>query len=294
MTILFADAGSTKTDWVRLTKNQHSASVDGTYSSSGISLVHDDSESICNKLLAVRDNLGNSFDRIRFYGTGVGSPHFVKKIEECIASVFSCSDIKADSDMEAAAHAILGNRPGIACIMGTGSNSCHYDGTTIDRKSASLGFILDDNGGGVAFGKRLLADIFKCIAPEDIRDKFFNRYNLQIADVIEHIYRQPCPNRWIAGFMPFITDNINDTYISSLVDSQIERFVEREFVNYSDSELKEEGVGFVGSIAVLFADRIRNEFYKRNWKIRNFTAKPITELIEYELFKLNNEVGRTD
>lgn len=294
MTILLADAGSTKTDWVRLTKNQHSASVDGTYSGPGISPVHDDSESICNKLLAVSDNLAKSFDRIRFYGTGVGAPLFVKKIEDCIASIFSCSDIKADSDMAAAAHAILGNRPGIACIMGTGSNSCHYDGKTIDRKSTSLGFILDDDGGGVAFGKRLLADIFKCIAPEDIRDKFFNRYNLQTADVIEHIYRQPYPNRWIAGFMPFITDNINDPYISCIVDSQIERFVEREFVKYSDSELKEEGVGFVGSIAVLFADRIRNEFNKRNWKIRKFTAKPITELIEYELLVLNNEINSTD
>lgn len=283
MTILLADAGSTKTDWVRLTKNQHSAKVDGTYSGPGISPVHNDSESICNELLKVSDNLGVNFDKIRFYGSGVGSPLRIQKVEECLEKVFSCSDIKADSDMSAAAHAVLGNNPGVACIMGTGSNSCHYDGISIDRKSASLGFILDDDGGGVAFGKRLITDIFKGIAPEDIRNKFFKRYNLQIADVIEHIYRQPSPNRWIAGFMPFITDNIDNPYIIQLVNSQIERFIEREFANYSEFELKNEGVGFVGSIAVIFADKIKYEFGKRNWKIRDFTAKPMSKLIEYEL-----------
>ncbi|MBO5445570.1 MAG: hypothetical protein J5995_09575 [Muribaculaceae bacterium] len=283
MTILLADAGSTKTDWVCLTENQCIACIDGSFSGPGISPVHNDSESICNILMQARDAIGHSFDHIRFFGTGVGSPELKMKIEECVASVFNCPDIKADSDMAAAARAVLGNSPGIACIMGTGSNSCHYNGSAIDRKSASLGFILDDDGGGVAFGKRLLADIFKNVAPGKIIELFHSSYRLSTPDVVRHIYREPSPNRWIAGFMPFIVDHIENPYIANLVDSQIERFISREFAIYPDSELTDEGVGFVGSVACLFEDRIRKAFYDRGWKVRNFTPKPLEELIRNEM-----------
>lgn len=280
MTILIADAGSTKTDWVKLTVGHDSHRDSETFSSLGISPVINDSDFIEHELNNVAGSLGRDFDAIRFFGTGIGSPERSGIMVHCLSTVFRCSDIQAFSDMTGAAIAVLGHTPGIACIMGTGSNSCHFDGKTIDRQNASLGFILDDEGGGVAFGKRLLANIFKNLAPEDVIRKFEDRYSIQVPEIVDRLYRQASPNRWIAGFMPFITDNIDHPYISELVDSQISRFCDREFSSYPLPQLTDEGVGFVGSVALIFRDRIKREFDRRGWKIRGFTAKPINRIAE--------------
>ena len=280
MTVLLADAGATKTDWVRLTGLPGSFDATGTFSGSGLSPVHMDSDVIVAELRKIKEALGVSFDNIRYYGSGVGSPVMAEKMEKALSCVFDCDDVVADSDMAGAAIAVLGDSPGIACIMGTGSNSCHFDGQAIDRKSASLGYILDDDGGGVAFGKALLSDIFKGIAPADVTTLFLDRYDLSVADVVDRIYRQPSPNSWIAGFLPFIVEHSSHPYISDLIDVRIKRFLEREFFSYPQRELVYEGVGFVGSPAVLFADRIRREFDSRGWTVRGFIAKPLSNLVK--------------
>ena len=181
--------------------------------------------------------------------------------------------------MAGAAMAVLGDRRGIACIMGTGSNSCHYDGTAIDRKSASLGYLLDDEGGGVAYCRRLLADVFKKIAPEDIIEDFNAKYDLTVSDVVNHLYRQPSPNRWISGFMPFLVEHLSHPYVQALVDSQTERFFDREFASYSDAELKEEGIGFAGTVAELLRPAIESAVLKRGWKLRSVIGKPLDSLV---------------
>lgn len=280
MKILFADAGSSKTDWIKLTVSQGSRNVSEVVSTPGLSPVHHSPEYIEAEMSAVTDAFGDSFDRILFYGTGIGNPERAEKMKNCIASVFNCDDITAESDIAAAATSVLGTSPGIACIMGTGSNSCHFDGASIDSKSASLGFILDDEGGGVAFGRRLLSDIFKGLAPADISEEFHTEYNLEVPEVVDRLYLHPSPNRWIASFMPFIVKNMSRPYISDLVDSQISVFLDREFYVYPDWQLKEEGVGFVGSLADLLSDRLRSEFDRRGWKFRGIIAKPIKKLIE--------------
>lgn len=281
--ILLADSGSTKTDWVKLTVLDDSSTETTTFAASGLNPVYLSSEEITSELNKVRERLGSNFDSIRFYGAGVGNPVMAKKIEACISEVFDCFDIKADSDIAGAARASLGDRPGIACIMGTGSNSCHFNGTTIDRKTPSLGYILDDNGGGVAFGRRLLADIFKGIAPPEIRDAFQKQFDLAIPDVIEHLYRKQTPNRWLAGFMPFIIEYKRHPYMAMLIAVQLEYFFDREFIGYSEDELKNEGIGFIGSVAYLLSDEIRRNLDARGWKIRNISAKPRFIETEYKI-----------
>lgn len=280
MRILFADAGSSKTDWIKLTVCQGSRNVSEVVSTPGLSPVHHSPEYIEAEMSAVAEAFGDSIDRILFYGTGIGTPERAEKMKNCIANVFNCRDISAESDIAAAAKAVLGTSPGIACIMGTGSNSCHFDGASIDRKSASLGFILDDEGGGVAFGRRLLSDIFKGLAPVEILEKFHAEYKLDVPEVVDRLYRHPSPNRWIASFMPFIVKNMSDPYISELVNSQISVFLDREFCGYQEWQLNVEGVGFVGSLADLLSDRLRSEFDRRGWKFRGIIAKPIRKLIE--------------
>lgn len=279
MKILIADAGATKTDWVKLTLGKTSGDEEEFYSGIGISPLHHDTDMIEEELRLVRASLGESFDKIRFFGAGIGSPSIAGKMEAILSESFSCRDIKADSDMTGAAMALLGSEPGIACIMGTGSNSCHYNGKEIDRKSASLGYLLDDEGGGVAFCRRLLADVYKKIAPLDIIEEFENRYSLSVSDVVNHLYRKPSPNRWISGFMPFIIDNISNPYINSIVETQIRCFFDREFVSYSERELKEEGIGFVGSVANELKPFIEDEMKNRGWKLRKIIRRPLDSLI---------------
>lgn len=285
MKILIADAGSSKTDWVKLTQSESSEIHEETYTGIGISPLHLDTDAIEEELRLVRAALGENYDCIRFYGTGVGTPMRAMKIETILSEIFNCKDIMATSDMTGAALAVLGNEPGIACIMGTGSNSCHYDGEKIDRPTASLGYLLDDEGGGVAYSRRLLSDVFKKIAPDDIISKFDEKYDLSVSDVTEHLYQKPSPNRWIAGFMPFIIENMSHPYIADLINSQTERFLDREFASYPEDELKEEGIGFVGSIADVLSEQIRKSMERRGWRLRNIIRKPMDNLIRLAINK---------
>lgn len=275
---LIADSGSTKTDWVKIIDNDCNIPKFEAFSCRGLNPHFLSSEEIETQLKKIREMVGDSFDQIKFYGAGVGNPQMVIKIEECMSNVFDCPDIKADSDMVGAAHAVLGNTAGIACIMGTGSNSCHYDGTQIDHKAVSLGYILDDNGGGVAFGRRLLSDVFKGLAPSDIIDSFQKRYGLTVPEILNHVYSQPSANRWIAGFMPFIIEHKKHPYISDLIKTQIKTFFDREFHIYASEELTEEGIGFVGSVAYLLSEEITAELNSRGWKLREILKKPLDKL----------------
>lgn len=280
MKILIADAGATKTDWVSLSFNDGSNCEVESYSGLGISPLHHDADMIEEELRLVRASLGDSFDKIRFFGAGIGSRHIAGKMEAILSEMFTCRDIKADSDMTGAARSVLGGSPGIACIMGTGSNSCHYDGYVVDQKSASLGYLLDDEGGGVAYCRRLLSDVYKKIAPSEIIEKFNNKYSLSVSDVVEHLYRRPSPNRWIAGFMPFLIENYTHPHIKNILTSQTECFFDREFKSYSQEQLQNEGIGFVGSVADEMKSIIEKEMGKRGWKLRSIVRNPIDSLIK--------------
>lgn len=277
--ILAADSGATKTDWIAV-----HIDVDGnrrtfSYSGPGVSVLHHEEDMIHSELCLVREELGAEFDEIRFYGAGLGTDAMRRKMHHCLAEVFSCGDIEAQGDMLGAARALLSENPGVACIMGTGSNSCHFDGTRIDFQPPSLGYLLDDEGGGAAFGRRLLADLFKGILPEDVRNRFEAKYHLSYEELIENLYRKPSPNRWIAQFSQFLSANQDMPEISALIDSQIARFFDREFAAYPEETLKTEGVAFAGSIAYIFRDRIQQEFIRRGWKLGVITRRPVLELI---------------
>lgn len=277
--LLIADAGATKTDWKAVNLNNDDSRSVASYSGKGFNPLHLSEEEIVEILSPVRAALGGVFDEIRFYGAGLGTLTMQKKMRSCLAYTFQCTDIDAQGDMLGAARALLGDRPGIACIMGTGSNSCHYDGTVIDFQPPSLGYILDDEGGGVAFGRRLLADIYKEVLPEEIRNRFEEKYNLGYQDLIENLYRRPAPNRWIAQFTHFLTENQEHPSISNLIDSQIRRFLDREFIRYPKNVLHDEGVSFAGSMAYIFKDRIETVFKEKGWRLGRIVRRPILELI---------------
>lgn len=285
MKILIADAGATKTDWVRLSSSgEPSVWEEERYSGVGVSPLHHDTDMIEEELRLVRASLGDSFDIIRFFGAGIGTPLIAGKMEAILSEMFVCPDIKADSDMAAASYALYGDRPGIVCIMGTGSNSCHYDGVSIDSKSASLGYLLDDEGGGVSYSRCLLSDVFKGLAPQEVIEEFNRRYSLSVSEVVNRLYRQPSPNRWIAGFMPFIVEHAANPYVKSLIESQTKWFFDREFAHYSDQQLRDEGIGFVGSVADELRLFVEDAVKERGWRMRDIIRQPLDSLVKQ--FKL--------
>lgn len=275
--VLIADSGATKTDWVLLSSDASGNNV-ASFSGPGVSPLHHSEDAIIAALRQVANTFGDSFSRIRFYGAGIGTPLLESQMKYLLGTVFNSADIEVATDMLGAAKALYGSNPGIACIMGTGSNSCHYDGSRIDMRSPSLGYLLDDDGGGVAFGRRLLADIFKKTAPVAIQKEFHESYSLTREDLIRHLYKQPSPNRWIASFFPFIAGHEDDPYISDLIDSQIERFISREFAAYPEKILKKEEIGFVGSVAEILKPRLQLSLKSRGWRVGNIIRKPIENI----------------
>lgn len=275
--ILVADSGATKTDWVCLTEDASGMTVT-CISASGLSPVLHPDSFITSEFRKVASELGNEFDRIRFYGAGIGTPELEFQMQGKLQSVFTCEDIIATSDVLGAAKALYGRDKGIACIMGTGSSSCHFDGIKIDFRAPSLGYLLDDEGGGVAFGRRLLADIFKKTAPAEIQKEFLDRYPLTREDLLRHLYKESAPNRWMASFFPFIAGHQENPYISDLIDSQLDRFLAREFAAYPEDMIAEEGVAFVGSVADILKSQLRTAFDKRGWKLNQIIRKPIENI----------------
>lgn len=274
---LVADSGATKTDWVCLT-NDASGFHSAYWSGPGLNPLLTRQTDISDALLMVAKTFGHDFDRIRFYGAGVGTPEVEDATRDLIDSVFNCPDIQAKSDVLGAAKALYGNRTGIACIMGTGSSSCHFDGSGIDFRIPSLGYILDDDGGGVAFCRRLLTDVFKGLAPKEMCDLFFTHHAISREDLLRHLYREPAPNRWMASFFPFIADHRAHPYISRLVDSQINRFLDKEFAGYPPELLQDEGVSFVGSVAFTLKSELEAAFRTRGWRLGPIIRKPIENI----------------
>ena len=202
---LIADSGSTKVDWRAIKDDGSIVEI----STEGINPVFITPEEIVKilsqKLLPV---IGPGVKNVYFYGAGVVSPQLIATLSESFKKVFPESETFAASDVLAAARALCGHNPGIACIMGTGSNSCFYDGENIAKNVRAGGFILGDEASGGVLGKKLISDFIKGLLPAHIQAEFDKRYDLDYMKVVEKVYKQPMPSRFLASFAPFINEFI--------------------------------------------------------------------------------------
>ncbi len=187
--------------------------------------------------------------------------------------------IEVDTDLLAAARALCQREPGIACIMGTGSNSCYYDGEKVVDNVSPLGYILGDEGSGAVLGKLLVGDVLKKQLPEHLCEKFLKEYNLDRTTIIERVYRKPAANRFLAQFAPFIERNINEPSIHALVLRSFTDFFVRNVANYP--HYKELPCNFVGSIALLQKDVLIEAASKLGITIGNIIQAPMEGLIKY-------------
>jgi glucosamine kinase len=278
--LLIADSGSTKTTWSVLDKNPEDTIYIET---SGINPFYQNTTEIYKVLEQEFNFQTKEFDSIWFYGAGCANELTKKIVGDAFDQYFSAKEIHIESDLMAAARSLCQNQEGIACILGTGSNSCYYDGREIIAHVSPLGFILGDEGSGAVIGKRFLADILKNQMPEKLTQKFFTTFKTDTAEILNHIYKQPFPNRYAAGFTRFIAENISHPELYKLVESSFDQFLERNVLQYT----KAPGlpIHFTGSIACVFQSILEESLIKHQLTCGEIVQAPMEGLIDFHSLK---------
>lgn len=275
---LIVDSGSTNAQWVLLANNgDHSA-----FRTDGINPFYQTREgmknTIMNQLLPQIAHLlwVGPIQEVFFYGAGC-TPEKKPFVTEALQTSFKKAQVFVESDLVGACKALLGDRPGIACILGTGSNSCYYDGKNIVKNVSPLGYILGDEGSGAVLGKRLVADVLKNQLPEGVKEIFFNEMNTSQAEIMENVYRRPFPNRYLASLSAFCAKHLDVKEIYDLVYSNFDTFVKRNVLQY-DKSLP---VGFVGSVAYYYREVLTQVLNDNNLKLQTIMQSPVEGLTEY-------------
>lgn len=273
--ILIADGGATKTDWCLTTNGK----ILQRFQTEGISPVYQSGEEIADEISRnVSPILKNrEIDGVCFYGSGC-IPEKIPTVRNALFLSFPTEKINVFSDLLGAAHALCGHTSGIACILGTGSNSCQWNGQEVVNQISPLGFILGDEGSGASLGKHLLGDALKNQLTPGLKEKLLQQYNLTPASIIDKVYRQQFPSRFLASLAPFLTENIGDESIRRIVKTDFSNFFERNVMQYN---YRENEVNFVGSIAWYFANILREVAQEKGIEIGKIEKSPMKGLIEY-------------
>ena len=278
--ILIADSGSTKTDWALIPPT--AAANASLFASQGINPVHQDRSVIAGILrqeLLPQLNPEN-VSCVCFYGSGVRpelEPVMVQLLQEAFPQA---KQVEAHSDLLGAARALCGHNYGIASILGTGANSCLYDGEAIVQNTPALGYILGDEGSGGVLGKHFLHELYKGVLSENIRAEFEREYSLTMADVIRRVYREPMPNRFLASLAPFIHRHLSDPAVRGLVIDNFRDFFRYNIRPYGHPEMP---VSCVGSVAWYFRDQLAEAANAEGFTIGTVLRSPIEGLTKYHV-----------
>ena len=250
---LIADSGSTKTAWKLIGNSGEVKNI----RTSGLNPYSQSEESIFQEVENVLlPETGDGIQRIYFYGAGIVNAEKGDIIRRALTRIYPEASVEAHSDVVGAARALFGNQPGIACILGTGSNVCTYDGEKITGGISPLGYILGDEGSGSVMGRKLLGDYFKNVMPSYLREEFTRQYNLTREEALARVYRTEKPNQFLAQFVPFLSEHIQSAYCQEFVQQNLMEFFERnvsKLPGYTHSK-----IGFVGSVAYHFSPILKN------------------------------------
>lgn len=301
--ILIADSGSTKTDWCLI---QGTETLQN-FTTQGINPFHQSPQEITgilkNEVLpelttkkaegangkmkpeAATEisgnterlfNLAEKIKEVFFYGAGCTAEK-AKTVCDALQQVFPYAHTpEVTSDMLGAARALCGNQPGIACILGTGSNSCYYDGKQIRSNIPPLGYILGDEGSGAALGKRLVGDCLKKQLPEELCKRFLSYCQLTQQEIIDSVYRQPMPNRFLAGLSRFLYANRQEESIHRLLVDCFSDFIRRNLLHYPSAKLF-----FIGSVAFYYAEELKEAAALYHLPVAAIVQRPMEGLITY-------------
>ena len=265
--ILVCDSGSTKADWLYANGESEEA-----VRTDGINPVRDSGESI-NRIVASLPDW--TPECIYFYGAGCIEPYSAS-VRKALQERFPKALVSVESDLLGAARALFGHEEGIACILGTGSNSCLYKNGQITANVPPMGYILGDEGSGAVLGRQLVSDIVKGQLSQELKDAFMEEFQLTPALIVENVYRKPAANRFLASLCPFLSKHRDYDEIQRLLASEFERFLRRNVLLYNRPDLE---IRYVGSISVHFEHELRNVHAKMGLKMGNVLASPVKKMM---------------
>ncbi len=280
--ILVADSGSTKTHWrlVDEQKNIHQ------YTTIGFSPFFIDTPGIIAELqTSLLPHLPLTFNHqpltIYFYGAGCSSHANIEVVASALSASFPGAAVHVDHDLLGAARAVCGNNEGMAAILGTGSNSCYYNGKEIVKNVAALGFILGDEGSGAHLGKTLVQAFLNEELPPALSGKFSGQYKMGKAELLDAVYKKPFPNRFLASFSSFILKNMEDAWINAMVLDCFREFFDKHICKYPKH--KESPLGCVGSIAFYYSKVLKQVAEEKGVKVGTIIESPVAALTLYHM-----------
>ncbi|MCB2379104.1 N-acetylglucosamine kinase [Hymenobacter sp. BT635] len=275
--ILIADGGSTKSSWCQLDETGNRV----YFNTEGYNPDFIKTEAIAASL---DKNLPETLPRdevreVHYYGAGVSSSKKADVIAQAMRQIFPNANVTVDHDLLAAARALLGRKPGFAAILGTGTNSCLYDGEKITYNVDSLGYFLGDEGSGSFIGKRLMRDYLRGLLPDGLQDIFRQEFNLTREDILDRLYNQPLPNRFLASFGKFAYDHNNISYCREIVLQGFETFFENIVLHYPNYQ--DYSFNCVGSVAYNFRDALTQVARHHSMEVGKIIRSPIDDLVSY-------------
>ncbi|HOU47337.1 MAG TPA: hypothetical protein PLL99_05995 [Chitinophagales bacterium] len=282
--ILFADSGSTKTAWLLYNPDTKSKQY---FETLGINPIIHKQEEIYQKVFSNKELLllVTQITSVKFFGAGCSSHERNRLAEAALKSIFVNANIEIDHDMKAAAYAVCANEPGIACILGTGSNSILYDGEYLVDSYAGIGYILGDEASGAYFGKIILRDFLYHLLPEEIEQHLLKEYKLEKNTIFQLVYKEASPNRYLASFAPVLSKFRHTDYAQVVLQQGFTEFFDFHvscFEHYQDFP-----IGFVGSIANAFQEEIKKVADDFECTLGKFVLNPIDDIANYFIAKEN-------
>lgn len=294
------DSGSTKSDWVIL--DETNGKEVARAKTIGFNPYFVSEEDILKELQQSKELvvLKDKITKIYFYGAGVHDVNLASKIKKPFDQFFPNSENIIDHDMKAAAYAAYNGKPAIVCILGTGSNSCYFDGEKIHEETPSLGFILGDEGSGNHIGRELIRSYFCGKFPTHLKRTFKERYNLSEKDIEEQVYHNRFANAYLASFSVFASDHKYEPFIQRLVFDCLDDFFRYQVMPYPQKDKAE--INFIGSIAHYYESTLKSVANKYNLHVGNIVKKPIDDLVKYhkiyifpeQMRSINNQVNEEE
>ncbi|WP_397447276.1 N-acetylglucosamine kinase [Polaribacter sp. R77954] len=282
--ILIADGGSTKADWIAINDDKKEEFRVRTLGLNPAVVAEDELKNrIVNMFQLI--NIKEDVKEIHFYGAGCGTPKPAKILENILQSIFINAKINIAEDMLAAVYAATGKEPALVCILGTGSNSCYFDGENVQMKTASLGYILMDEASGNYFGKLLLREYYYNKMPLAIAEKFNEEFNLDADYIKQNLYRMPNPNMYLASFAKFMFDFKDEKYIKRIIKRGFQEFFTYRILPFDKSS--DTPLYFIGSIAFYFRDILEKVAKKYDLEVTDVIQRPIDNLLKYHIDRIN-------
>lgn len=274
--ILIADSGSTKTEWCLLQGDKKKKLA--TQGLSPYFLTGEQIKAILEKELIPKLKDADLVE-IYFYGTGCSNPANAAIVKKAIQYFYKKATIKVDHDLTGAAKALCGDGKGIACILGTGSNSCFYNGKKIVKNSPGLGYVLGDEGSGAYLGKKVIQYFLYNTFDEDLMERFKAKFNTNSIEILEAVYKKPLPNRYLAGFAIFLAENRGHFMVENIIEDGLNDFFFNHIYKYRESWTLP--INFVGSIAHGFKDVLKDLCNSYELQLGTVIKNPMEGLIKY-------------